>query len=52
MLGGSAISVGARVDVSVSASDSVLEDEASLAEEVEDNGRQEMLSGDGIWGYA
>src|SRR5271169_2992357 len=46
MVDASLMSVAARVETSVSASDSVPDDDASLAEDAEDGGRKGRLSGD------
>jgi hypothetical protein len=46
------MSVAARVEMSVSASDSVPDDDASLAEDAEDGGRMGRLSGDVTSGNA
>jgi hypothetical protein len=40
------MSVGANVDVSVSASESVPDEDTSLADDVDDKGRSDVQSGD------
>jgi hypothetical protein len=52
MLEASLMSVAVRVETSVSASDSVPDDEASLAEDAEDAGRRGRLSADVTSGNA
>jgi hypothetical protein len=52
MVDASLMSVAARVEMSVSASDSVPDDDASLAEEADDGGRRGRLSDDVTSGNA
>ena len=52
MVDASLMSVAARVEMSVSASDSVPDDDASLAEDADDGGRRGRLSGDVTSGNA